>query len=142
MESVGSEISVESDEEVGISHDKKSIGSLSSFGQEFNIAFQFFPGALKQAENATRLCFLSIHTGKSTAMDFSTHGTNLVGRFSTEYTVDDFNGKLEPKLTVALFGGNFGRTGLESIVWSGDLCGHQSHRAPCFLRILAPAERL
>ena len=55
---------------------------------------------------------------------------------------DGFNGKLEPKLTVALFGCNFGRTGLESIVWSGDLCGHQSHRAPCFLRILDPAERL
>ena len=30
-------------------------------------------------------------------------------------------------------------TGSESIVWSGDLCGH---RAPCFLRILAPAECL
>ena len=28
-------------------------------------------------------------------------------------------------------------TGLESIVWSGDLCGR---RAPCFLGILAPAE--
>ena len=95
-----SEISVEYDKEVDVANENKSIGNLSSFGQEFNLSFEFFPEPLiTPAEATTRLCFLSIHTRKSIGngmeeaeMHFSVYGSSLLGRFNTEYTVDDFDG--------------------------------------------------
>ena len=94
-----SENYVEYLEEIDISEESKSIGSLRSFDKKFNISFDFFPGELSiPAETDHKYCFLSLHTEESIrngmkdpAMQFAFFGENLVGRFDPGYIVDNDN---------------------------------------------------